>query len=340
MDVETPQDANERLAVMVDLSPTARSNVETGRYLMSFITDAADDEAVRQEAFVGIIEDLSGIGLYLSCPNEEIYINSSVTLDHFLSVLTWILPNTLYPKLRQNPKLVTAIQALLQGVSNNPLIVDYLDLLGGLDSHMGFIPDLHMACVEMVTNLRENEVFGQYLQNLVEQIQDEKALEHSVLDVDKHNEWVSYKQQMVDHSASLINLLEEKDLVTPEDAQRVRNRFQYIFYTQWAQPQWINTLILLYLTDGSTLNETDRPYYDKLLKEYQVSTKLFLLYYTVREMKPQAFEIISMMIYHWISDRTGFPAYVLSIKSLCPEYNEIIEQWYDALEDVAKGDPV
>lgn len=291
---ETPDQINESIFRIMKLSPTATHSVEEQKYNMSFQVEEVDEEAIRQEAFVGLIEDMASIGLYFDCPNEEIYANNAVDLDAALLVLEFLMPNTLYVKMRQFPRLVDGIKGVLRGISDDPVVFDYLHFLGGLNGTTGLFPALGDSCAFLSTRIRCEELFVNYLENLVQLIEEERVI--AVSPPTDPNGWARFKDTVEMRVADGIRYLEEK-LTDKDLVAKLFMRLQVAWIQPMASPTTQARLCFLYLTNPATLASTMQKFYAKVLKEWQVTSKVFPLYFTTRDEPMSPLDAMGFCLY-------------------------------------------
>lgn len=289
---DSQADINKRLFVLTTLSPRAKKIVSTGMYFLVIEQDEADNESIQQELFLSLVEDMSEIGLYWACDNTDIYA-TTYDLDLALSVLTYLMPNTLYPKLRNDSKLVAALQALLDGnVSDNQAVVDYLIFLGGGDDNTPYVPDLASAIAFVLPNIRNTEMFLTYIESLLSKLQAERKVSTSVLTHKKEY------QLIVDRVSSKLylglNYLIEKKLV---DTNNPLLRRITIFIKYLTQADKIEDWSFLFLTNIATLDKSSESLYKTRTKEFLVGTKLCVDYYTVRDIIPSKVDIVGFVLF-------------------------------------------
>lgn len=289
---DSQADINKRLFTMTTLSPRAKKIVSTGLYFLVIEKDDVDNESVQQELFLSLVEDMSEIGLYWACDNADIYA-TTYDLDLALSVLTYLMPNTLYPKLRNDAKLVSAIQSILDGnVSDNQIVEDYLSFLGGGDEQGPYVPDLTSAITFVAPNIRNTDMFATYLNALLSKLQAERKVSVNILTHKK--EYQRIVDKTVTRLYTGLQYLCDKQIVS--DQSFLLRRIQ-IFTKYLTQADKLEDWSFLFLTAPSTLNEDGLTIYKNRLTEFLGGTKLSIQYYLQRELTPSAMDIIGCVLF-------------------------------------------
>ena len=322
---------NEKTALVMELSPRAKSIIETEMYKINSVEETITPSTILQEAFLACLEDLEEIGVLFTCPNEDIYNDSEILMTDVFGVLEWILPSKLYPKLRRYPLLVQGIETLLQGVSDDPLLEDYLVYLGGHDQRLGFTPNLKFSTLWVKNNTRCTSMFGDYLEGMIDRIKTEKTISVSVMtDV---NEWNRFREKLESRIASAFLALGQSGTVTDEDFVKMRKRIDIQLTRRLQCPDTSGTLRYLYLTDPTTRPHDGQMFYAKCLKEYHVSSKFFPEYFTTRELPIKGLDLLGFVLYAYgISDTNdAFQSAVAEMAETYVNHKPILTQWAKTL---------
>lgn len=284
--MELPRDIESRVERLAIISPTARNILTQERIHLLLIPDEIDADAIRQELFLAVVEDLSEMGVYFTCDNRTAYGETWDDFDTLLDVLEWVLPTTLYPKLQQYDTLRKLLTSLLEGVSDDPILVQWFDTVGA------FSPPVHDGCVFCRQNMRSNDMFTHYLENMQDLIKAETLIRANP----PHNDqWNALKETLLQRTATVFGFLQSTTYCTADDSAALGRRLEMWLLKPLGDIHLQDMLQFIYLTAPDALGGNDQSFYQKTLYEYHVSNRLFIPYYTVREKTPTFIDFMGMM---------------------------------------------
>lgn len=268
--------------------------MENGRYFLTIEKDDADLQAVQEEAFLCLTEDMGEIGIYWACDNADIC-GSSYDLDQALSVLGYVMPNMLYPKMRTDEKLTAAIQSMLDGdISNNSLIEDYLEFLGGTEEQLAYVPELTDAVQFVSPNIRNTAIFSDYLSALMSKLREEKKV--SVVQLTSPHDYQRIVQMLMSKCQDAQVYLDEQKIISEETvAKLIKRRYITLQYLTQADKYEIFSWVLL--TNPLSLPDSSREIYRKYLKELVAGCRMTAEYYLTRHIEFDEANIVSVLCF-------------------------------------------
>lgn len=278
---ESPEDKNARLFHFTTLSPRARATISNEMYFIDTDKDSVDDESVQQEAFMCLTEDLSEIGVYWATSNEDIYANT-FTLDQTLSVLDYIMPNTLYVKMRDRAPLVQCLRSLVQGdISDTDPLIAYINFLGGDDERAAYDSTLSNACQFVKENIRSTEVFLDYITSLLSKYDDERT--SKTLQLTSPKEYHIFVMEMTNRHYDASVKLKASSVIDDVQQDKLNKR---IALTQryFLQSDNIESFSFVTLTDVNDLASDGQAIYDQYKKAMFAGCRMTLEYRTIRDL--------------------------------------------------------
>ncbi len=325
-----PQD--QTIVTLTQLSPSAQVKLSREEYRVTLETDDVDTESIQQEMILCLFEDMNEIGLFLTCTGEE-FCSDGHVFNKALDVLHWVMPNTLYPRLRQDDQLSVEIQTLLEGgISDDMLIVLYLEYLGGNAEGEGYRHDLYEGCQYLRTCLKSTDTYTDYLSGLVSTLHDERVSSTPLIDdVDTYTSVIRTTCMMIEDGRSRLvaAFTGRDDRFYDQLDHRVRLAIKSLL-----EPDRINELGWLFSTDHTTLSvDVQDAYLDKLI-EFQSGFKLSLLYFTTRALTPTTIDVLGMACYCFAKAGGSDSDLEHKLKSLSqamPVHAQMIDQCITAL---------
>lgn len=277
MDVEDV--INQRCWRMANLSPLARSSLDNESYRFVLETDDVEAETIQQILYLRVLDDLKDIGVELNCDPSVIY-SSNFKLDHFLDLCEWLFPNVVYGKLRSDPKLQTALDAILDGsIGDDDTLHLYLNYLKGDEISAAYCPELIDSITELQSVILSTPLFDRFLNNLLAKIRDEKIAPFT--DINQPHLYHHKIQTIVKgiHEAgSTIELI-----LDDAESDRFKRRLYY-GYSYALQPDKLNTYGWILSTSRDMLNDDNQKIYDKLSLQIHRGWKLSIEYFTSRQL--------------------------------------------------------
>lgn len=321
---QLPAEIEASVEQIATLSPTARAILTTGAMHLVLENDEIDPEAIRQELFLAMVEDLSEMGLYFTCANEVVYADNWLRLQEVIDCLSWILPNGLYPKLQQYETLRRLLGGVMDGISDDPLIQVFLDTIAY------FKPDLEPGATFLKQNMRATDMFTVYLENQLELIRDEQRIRVSNF---SDPEWYAFRDMVVGKASDAFFGLVDAHLLTEEEQTKVARRMDISLVKDMGDIHRQDLLNYVYRADPAQMSATDKAFFDKTTYEYKVSTKLFPEYYTARQINPNYIDLIGMLVYRYAMESTvqGLKRSYDLLKTTYPDLNKAFDTIRDLL---------
>lgn len=313
--MELPQEIQQRAERLAVLSPSARRVLEQELTVMVDDQIDIDPDAVRQELFIALINDLKFLGIYCTCTPGELYGPTWDDFDKKIEVFNYILPNQLYPRLQDDPQLRERLKHVLWGISDEPVLQAWLESLAL------YKPKLSEPCEWLIQNLNTSPIFTIMLDNMHDQIQQE---DRKLQDTDSDPEWEEYKLHLHSQASIILKWLIEKLSLRPERVEFLKNRIQYSLFQNFDLFENVNKYKFLFLTQVENLSNEGQRYWRKVYYEFSVSNKLLPHYYTVRKILPSFNDVLGMIVYQFASAKSPktLAASLSHIGSLFPHLNQ------------------
>ena len=293
--MELPFEIQRRAEKLAVLSPSARRVLEQELTVMVDDQIDIDPEAVRQELFIALINDLKFLGVYFSCTPGDVYGPTWQDFDEKVEVLGYILPNQLYPKLQDDPKLRHRLQNVLWGVSTEPLLQAWLESISF------YCPKLTKACQFFIQHCNTSPIFVTMLENMNTQIQDEnRTLQHTVDDP----QWNAYKDKVIKQAHVALNYLVKRMGLDETQKDLLERRLHHSLKQNLESFENVNLYKFLFLSDILYFAPEVLEFWKKKHYEFCVSNKLLPEYYSVRKLSPTVVDLVGILIYQFASART------------------------------------
>lgn len=290
---ETPEDTNARLFHLTTLSPRARAAISNEMYFIDTDKDSVDILTIQQEAFLCLTEDMSEIGVYWSTSNEDIY-ESAYTLDQALSVLDYIMPNTLYVKMRNDAALVECLRSLLQGdITDADPIISYIDFLGGSDAQGPYVLDLTAACQFVRENIRSTEVFVDYITSLLSKYDSERV--SATLMLTSPKAYHQFITETINRCYDACVAVRRAGLITDEQQDLLNKRIN-LSHRYFLQSDRIESFSFVTLTNVNDLAPDGQQTYQIYKKEMLAGCRLSLSYRTSRDLPITHIDAIASLL--------------------------------------------
>lgn len=294
--METPFQIQQRAERLAVLSPSARRVLEQELTVMVDDQIDIDPEAVRQELFIALINDLKFLGVYFSCTPGEVYGPTWEEFDKKIEVLNYILPNQLYPRLQNDPQLRNRLQNVLWGVSDEPLFQTWLESISF------YHPNLKESCDFFIQNCNTTPIFCTMLENMNDQIQEEnRTLQHT----DDNPDWKKYKEIVNEEAQRGSEYLVKRMHLDDEFQQSLQRRLYHSLKQNLDSFENTNLYKFLFLSDIKNFAPQILEYWKKKHYEFCVSNKLLPEYYLVRQLDPTLLDLVGILIYQFASAKNA-----------------------------------
>lgn len=293
---ETDDDRNRRVARLASMSPLVRRKVDAELYRTNLETDEVTPETIQQEAFLLFLEELTDIGIVTTTSAAELYGNSG-DMDALLDAFEWIVPTTLYPKLKGDADLVSCLADILSGGISigGSLLSVWLDFLGGVDHIPGYRPDIEYGVQYIRDRFTSTGAFNSMLSGLITNVAASKSMTH--MDVDTHTGLVNVvaelRKRLTEGLAAVTNGC--VDLLNDELAKLAR-RIDFTLLGLTA-PDKAASNAWLFTTNTSEMAEYETAIYNKKRREFNCGCKLSPLYFTTRGIKITSMDYVGFAIY-------------------------------------------
>ncbi len=287
--------SDQTIVTLTQLSPSAQVKLSREEYRITLETDDVETDTIEQEMILCLFEDMNEIGLFLTCTGEE-FCSDKILFHKALEALHWVMPNTLYPRLRQDIQLSTEIQSLMEGgISDEMLITGYLEYLGGKEDGDGYRRDLYEGCQYLSACLKSAGTYNEYLSGLLSTLHDERASVTPLIDdVNSYTAVIrSICVMLEDARSRIVTVLTGRD----DDFYKKLDRRVGMAARSLLEPDRINTLGWLFSTDHTKLSPDALDLYLDQLIEFQNGFKLSLLYFTTRSLLLTDVDVLGVICY-------------------------------------------
>ena len=331
--MELPHEVQTRIEKIALLSPSARKVLETDHTALAIYDVEWDPDAVRQEMFVALVNDLEYLGIYFSCTIAEAFGPTWHDFDKLMELLSYIFPNQLYPKLQRDKKLRDLLKHVLWGVSDEPLLQTWLETIAL------YHPSLKDTCRYFSVNMNASPVFTVLLENMNNLIQQECL---NVIHTTHDPAWDQYKSKIISQAYYAYEYLVKEVDVKEEVKDLLKRRLTIYLEKELNTFHEIDKYKFLFTTDLQELAPECLEYWRKVYYEFCVSNKLLPEYYTVREIKPTYADILGILIYQFASSKNSstlstvlqhikqtFPFLNESFDLICQKLIELKETFHD-----------
>lgn len=310
---EITQNLNTAIFLIASLSPTASKSLELESYRESANSDDATDQYILEEVLQSLVKDTQEIGLIINADLSQLAEEPSSLYD-FISLLTYLLPNSLYPLLKSNEPIRNCVYHLITGSlgDNETLVQTYLSELGGLDGQTALVPELSSIIDHHYPIISQTETFTDYLKNLYDLVTQERITIEA--DPDHH---ISYRNKIKD----LIGRL--SDVVNNMAHHLLYNdlcAIQNIVIKDLIVPDNFTEYNYLFNTDPTLLPEGIRQLHEMKNYHYQVSHPWCLDYHQVRKQTPSPGYVMMMyaFLYAVISREENYTEIAKKLSEVYP----------------------
>lgn len=313
--MELPSEIQTRIERIALLSPSARKVLETDETALTEDSLEWDPDSIRQEVFIALVNDLEYLGIYFSCTIEEAYGPTWKDFDELMSVLDYIFPNRLYPKLVGDKKLRTMLQNVMWGISDEPLLQTWLQTVSFYN------PQLGDACCFCQHHMNASALFSTLLENMNSMVQEQCVNsvphEHDAL-------WEKYKTQVVSQAHFALDYLSKESDLSPTIKAGLEKRLSVYLQKELDTLEDVDRYKFIFTTPKDHLSPEGEKFWKKLYYEFCVSNKLLPEYYIVRHITPSYQDVLGILIYQFASTKhaASLTKCLEHVKQKFPHLNE------------------
>jgi hypothetical protein len=289
LNFEDNHDINAALFIMATISPKAKESIELELYRASN-TDESNQQYVLEDAFSNLIKDLESIGLTFSIDYSN-YCESMGLLFSFLRLNYYLLPSTLYETIRTDSKIKDLLTRIIQGDlgDNETPIEIYLSELVGLDGQIPIVPELTDFVDQIYTCISQNDIFTDYLRNLLQLTNEERFSIES--DPIRHLEYTIKIKDIIGRLSDAVNLFENYN-----DYDKLC-RLQNLIIRDFTAPTNFIEYSYILLETEETIPEDLVDRYIRKRYRYDVSHIWNVDYYILRKLPFSQTEAIMMLCF-------------------------------------------
>lgn len=277
---------------MASISPKAKNVMDGERYRAVLETDDVTPASICEEVFICMWEDLNTIGVRNTGVLAQYYEDGAL-LDRIITTLELILPSPLYDNMRLDSNIPDAIRRILNGVSDEDVLVEYLDWIIGFPGKPGVKPEYVEGAQFLRDNIRSLAGFIDYLESMLICYDDEKIGKNAATPASpSYNAWISaVGQRMQDALAILFNATGYQEF---HDSLTVRVRHMLITLAQPSTAA-LNEWVFLSSPTAGSLEAQKRK--RQRLYEFDAATKLSAQYYLIRNQELTVLDGLSIWLW-------------------------------------------
>lgn len=314
---------------VIDISPLAMSIVNGENYRQFTETDEITTESILEDCVVALQSDFLDIGIVPLVDISEIY-STQYVFKQCLTVIEYLMPNTLYVKIKRDPELYKIIANILDGqsTSGNTIMFEYLSALGGLEDGNFYREDLVYGCEFLLDKITNNSIFNTYLTNLITLIGGETSDLDSQrlanMDVSRYTKFMTTLLKQV---FSVYGLLYEKLDIPDKDKVFDIIKLRIMVAKQYySNPINMDNLYYYHLIKDTTPDGLKRK--NIIKNTLRSSLKLYETYYLVRGQELTLTDLLGVCcwtIRPILGEDNINKALNIFIKSY-PAYSNVLEQ--------------
>lgn len=279
---------NELIQKITTLSPTASDTIDNESYKIKIINGDVTDSQILKEVFLCLNQDMNELGIYFIVNIDEI-LSNGYDLTNTIEILNYIMPNTLYMKLKSNSILVDILSDLINNpVDDDNVLINYITTLGGADGNQAYDDTLNEGSLFLLDKITSTDQFCIYISNLLKLLPTNETNELSQTQIEEYNEYtIQFVKYLYDAMFMLNN---NYKFDSCEDIYTKLNKRLKVTQSILTKPSSMNSLYFIFLSDKTTPLEKDI-FKDKKT-EFFSGFKLSPTYFAIRKIEVTILDIL------------------------------------------------